>query len=240
MTQATANGSGLEFDRQVENLINLEYPKLAGLAPEQFNLLVAPLRELATTVRAPRYDPDAGHVAFLLVVARHMVPIERTMPRTTLLGKRKPGFVDKSFEPGALERFVTIKQAENADQRVYLLLDVERGEEFCGAVPVAAAEVIAGRGRTLLTIEEGIALITHFPELLVKNKCFSLAASRSGDRRVPAIWISQNAPKLGWCWERNPHTWLGMASARERRPPRPTVHHPGPSGAANPLRDDGH
>src|SRR5262245_1902314 len=218
MTQATGTGSGLEFDRQVENLINLEYPKLAGLAPEQFNALVAPLRELATTVRASRYDPEAGQVPFVLVVARHVVPIERTMPRTTLHGKRKPGFVDKSFEPGALERFVTVKQAENANQRVYLLFDVERGEEFCGSVPVDATEIIAARGRTLLTIEEGIALITHFPELLVKNKCFSLAGSRSGDRRVPAIWISQNAPKLGWCWEGNPHTWLGMASARHRRP----------------------
>nr|WP_157857446.1 DUF5701 family protein [Streptomyces yerevanensis] len=40
---------------------------------------------------------------------------------------------------------------------------------------------------------------------------------RSGDRRVPAIWISQKTPKLGWCWEGNPHTWLGMASAGDRR-----------------------
>lgn len=218
MTQQTAIEPGPEFDRQVETLINLEYPKLAGLAPEQFNALVAPLRELATSGRAHRYEPEAGHVPFLLVLTRHVVPIERTLPRTTLHGKRKPGFVDKSFEPGALERFVAIKQADNADQRVYLLFGVERGEEFCGAVPVDAMEVIAARGRTLLTIEEGIALITHFPALLVKNKCFSLGGSRSGDRRVPAIWISQNAPKLGWCWERNPHTWLGMASAHDRRP----------------------
>jgi len=33
----------------------------------------------------------------------------------------------------------------------------------------------------------------------------------------PAIWISRGAPKLGWCWQRNPHTWLGMASAGARR-----------------------
>ncbi|MET4659613.1 hypothetical protein ABID80_003331 [Streptomyces sp. PvP037] len=60
-------------------------------------------------------------------------------------------------------------------------------------------------------------MITHFPEILVKNKCFCLGGSRSGDRRVPAIWISRHAPKLGWCWEGNPHTWLGMASAGSRR-----------------------
>lgn len=103
------------------------------------------------------------------------------------------------------------------DQHVYLLLDVERGEEFCGAVPNDAMATVITRGRTLLTVEEGIALITHYPEILVKNKCFSLGGSRSGDRRVPAIWISQHAPKLGWCWEGNPHTWLSMASAGGRR-----------------------
>ncbi|GLW10154.1 hypothetical protein Misp01_52830 [Microtetraspora sp. NBRC 13810] len=83
-------------------------------------------------------------------------------------------------------------------------------------MPNDAMDVIAGRDRTLLTIEEGIALITHFPQILVRNKCFSLGGSRSGDRRVPAIWISERSPKLGWCWAGNPHTWLGMASASTR------------------------
>ncbi|CAM5297405.1 putative protein OS=Streptomyces tendae OX=1932 GN=GUR47_27180 PE=4 SV=1 [Streptomyces tendae] len=75
---------------------------------------------------------------------------------------------------------------------------------------------VAGRGRTPLTIEEGVAVLTQVPEVLVKNKCFSLGGSRCGDRRVPALWISKRAPKLGWCWEGNPHTWLGMASAGAR------------------------
>ncbi|QIZ36462.1 DUF5701 family protein [Saccharopolyspora sp. ASAGF58] len=49
------------------------------------------------------------------------------------------------------------------------------------------------------------------------GKCFSVGGSRCGDRRVAAIWISQNAPKLGWCWEDNPHTWPGTASPAARR-----------------------
>lgn len=94
---------------------------------------------------------------------------------------------------------------------------MERGEEFCGAVPADAMAEIAGRGRTTLTMEEGLALVTQYPAALAKNKCFSLGATRGGDRRVPALWISQDAPKLGWCWEGNPHTWLGMASANGGR-----------------------
>jgi hypothetical protein len=206
-----------EFDRQVRTLTDLGYPKLSGLTDERFTALLEPLRATVPTAAGADLDPGAGRVPFVLVVTRELAPIEETMPRTTVHGGRLPGFVDRSFEPGALERFVATPQTDLPGQRAYLLTGVERGEEFCGIVPSDAMATIAERGRTLLTIEEGIALLTQFPELLVKNKCFSLGGSRSGDRRVPALWISQKAPKLGWCWEGNPHTWLGMASAAGRR-----------------------
>jgi hypothetical protein len=70
-----------------------------------------------------------------------------------------------------------------------------------------------------LTIDEGIALVTQKPEAVAKNGGFSLAGSRCGDRRVTALWISDNRPKLGWCWAGNPHTWLGTASCRGRVEP---------------------
>ncbi len=215
--------AGADFDRQVRTLTDLGYPAMAGLAPEGFAALVAPLRAEAVAHGAadgPQpYDPEDGRVPFLLVVPRNLAPIEETMPRTVLHGGNRPGFVDRSFEPGALERFVATRETglpHGRDAGAYLLFGIERGEEFCGAVPHEAMDTIAGRGRTLLTIEEGIALITLFPRILVKNKCFSLGGSRSGDRRVPALWISGKAPKLGWCWQGNPHTWLGMASASAR------------------------
>lgn len=240
-TTETAFDAGAEFDRQVRTLTGLGYPALAGLAPKEFGALAAPLRARAVAHAdaaaaaggRESCDPEGGRVPFLLVVPRNLVPIEETMPRTVLHGGDRPGFVDRSFEPGALERFVATREtglprdqdaeAETAADSVagvgavpYLLFDIERGEEFCGVVPHEAMGAVAGRGRTLLTIEEGIALITLFPGILVKNKCFSLGGSRSGDRRVPALWISRKAPKLGWCWQGNPHTWLGMASAGGR------------------------
>ena len=46
------------------------------------------------------------------------------------------------------------------------------------------------------------------------------------DSRTPAVWISngtgrdgagnRNAPKVGWCWADNRHSWLGFASAASR------------------------
>jgi hypothetical protein len=218
-THSPAFDAAAEFDRQAGTLVALGYPALSGRTPEQFAELVAPLRaEAVARAGTAAYDPaTTGRVPFVLVVGRELAPIEATMPLITLHGGRLPGFVDRSFEPGSLERFVATEPSRPPGRNgVHLLFDVERGEEFCGVVPADAMATVAERGRTLLTIEEGIALLTAFPEILVKNKCFELGGSRCGDRRVPALWISRRAPKLGWCWEGNPHTWLGMASAGAR------------------------
>ncbi|MFD7565367.1 DUF5701 family protein [Streptomyces tendae] len=222
-THSPAFDAAAEFDRQVRTLVVLGYPALSGRTPDRFTELVAPLRAEAvaradSAAYAGHEQPAVtGRVPFVLVVGRELAPVEGTMPLTTLHGGRLPGFVDRSFEPGSLERFVaTGPTRPPGPDGVHLLFDVERGEEFCGVVPGDALAAVAERGRTPLTVEEGVALLTHVPEVLVKNKCFSLGGSRCGDRRVPAIWISKRAPKLGWCWEGNPHTWLGMASAGAR------------------------
>lgn len=98
----------------------------------------------------------------------------------------------------------------------YLLVGVDVGSEFRSVAPGAAAPVIRGRGRTGLTVAEGVALAVVRPDRLRPNRCWSLLASRAENKRVPAVWISERRAKLGWCWEGNPHTWLGAASAAGR------------------------
>lgn len=192
-----------EFDRQVRNLSEvLARPDLAELA--------APLKPIALSQTVP----------FLVVIPRSLLPLEEALPKLTLAGKTKPGVIDRNYKgPEDVASFVTIPALLSdgaSEAHPYLVLDVDRGEEFCDVVPLEAMATIGQRGRTPLSIEEGVALVTHFPEQLAKNKCFELAGSRNGDKRVPALWISQGAPKLGWCWQGNPHTWLGMASAAGR------------------------
>ncbi|MEU5358166.1 DUF5701 family protein [Streptomyces albidoflavus] len=212
--------AGGEFDRQVARLLEAGYPAVAGVPEEEFAARVAPLRKVVVdrTAELSAPEPENGRVPFLLVISRALVPVEEAVARTTLAGKSKPGIVDRHYKPGELERFTTLEELRPpGEPAAHLLFGVERGEEFCGAVPADAMAEIAGRGRTTLTMEEGLALVTQYPAAFAKNKCFSLGATRAGDRRVPALWISQDAPKLGWCWEGNPHTWLGMASANGGR-----------------------
>jgi hypothetical protein len=78
-----------------------------------------------------------------------------------------------------------------------------------------------------MTVNEGISWLLQEPERLERNHCFmTIGSRRPGDRRTPAIWVSngtgregrerRGAPKVGWCWAGNRHTWLGFASVAGR------------------------
>ena len=197
-----------EFSEQTDRLIGLGYPALAGLAESDFRSRLAPLEAVADRI-------DAAS-SYVVVVTRDLVDPRDTVPLLRLVGSAKPGVVDRNHAEGDLATYHPLPELAVPPAAAYLLVAVERGEEFCGVRPQDALPVIRSRGRTPLTIDEGIAVVTHLPHLLEKNKCFMLSGSRRADRRVPALWIGQRAPKLGWCWDGNPHTWLGVASAGAR------------------------
>jgi Family of unknown function (DUF5701) len=199
------------FQVQLDRLVELGYPALAGLDEPRFRELLEPLqKQVPAGVQAP------GRVPFVLVVTRELVDPYATVPLLRLAGGRKPGVVDRNHAAGDLATYHPLPHLDVPSGPAYLLIDVDRGEEFCGVRPEDALPVITGRGRTPLTIDDGIAVVTQAPQLLEKNRCFMLSGSRRSDRRVPAMWISDRAPKLGWCWDGNPHSWLGVASAGGR------------------------
>lgn len=186
-----------EFDRQLAHLADLGYPITDGIER---------LRPLVQDLRASTVSPD-DHVPFVLVATG--TTYEQTAPLMSLNGRS--GF--HVMDDGDIDVY---QPNVNVPASAYLLTDVDTGSEFCNVTPEKALEAITVRGRTPLTIDEGIALVTARPDMLRKNRCFSLAASRGRGQRVPAIWISDRRPKLGWCWDRNPHTWLGTASCGGR------------------------
>ncbi|MFC4606042.1 DUF5701 family protein [Rhodococcus kronopolitis] len=205
-----------EFDRQVEVLTTLGYPALTGLTPAQFAAELEPLRETVRTHPESTDDHGEDHIPFVLVVARTAkgasLDAHEAMSRTAF--GAKPGF--SVLAPAELSQFRPVESVEIPDGIAYALMNIDTGSEFLNVTPAAALESLTAMERTPLTVEEGIALLTVRPDMLRKNKCFSLLASRCGDKRVPALWISERRPKLGWCWNGNPHTWLGSASASAR------------------------
>lgn len=141
----------------------------------------------------------------------------------------KEGFVVPDLTD--LEQFTDIDDVAVPDSPLYLLHNVDRGDDLRNWSPNEALPEITARGRTPLTLTEGISWLLQEPERLEPGSCFMTIGTRKHtpkglDTRTPALWISggtgrdgkdrKGAPKVGWCWAGNRHTWLGFVSATRR------------------------
>jgi hypothetical protein len=180
---------------QLDRLVSLGWPALAGLSAEAFRARLAPVVAL--------------DVPGVLVVTRRLLDPHAAIAHVQLRGRT--GFT--SMDVAELASFVPLPSLEVPDVHAYVLLDPSPGADTLDVPP---ASVVLSDGRTPLTVEEGIAWVAQAPELLFDENCFSLSGSRRGDRRVPALWLSARRPRLGWCWQGAPHTWLGTASCAGR------------------------
>lgn len=156
-------------------------------------------------------DVDLPEGAGILVLP--WLPFDQLITLLTLPGRSATGIFDRNFEDPA--RYHPV-DAQVPRDRPYLITGFEPGTEYLNVPPRDAVPAIVDRGRFPATIEEGLAAFVSQPDVLQRNACFSLAGSTRGDKRVPALWISAKAPKLGWCFAGAPHTWLGTASVGQR------------------------
>jgi hypothetical protein len=206
---------------QAERLITL------GAVPDDAPLTPATLRAAAArlAVTAP---PGA-----LLVLAPDVAPPSRLAPllRLPAPGRQRgerAGFVVADMTD--VDAFAPV--VEVPDAPVYALAPPDRGDALRNWSPAEAAAGLAARGRTPLTLAEGVHWALQVPAVLDRNVCYMTIGSRLRradgryDARTPALWISggtgrdgrerRGAPKVGWCWWNNRHTWLGFASTAGR------------------------
>lgn len=209
-----------ELDRQVRAYVDLGVAALHGWSADALAARVAPLRSALGSGAQPgpaadgtgRRTPADDHVPFVLVLDGATDRLNATVPAMRRAGRVGVSVIDD-------DELATYRPLDDVavPDGPYLLRGVDTGTQFCGVPPEQALRTVRERGRTPLTVAEGVALVVVRPEMLRPNRCFSLMASRAGNQRVPAVWLSERRPKLGWCWDRNPHTWLGAASAEGRR-----------------------
>jgi hypothetical protein len=207
-TTSPATPATEEFDRQSQTLVAAGYPALAGLDEAGFRAMLEPLRRpsRAAASSAPTRIP------FAIVVSSALVSADRALP--ALHWKATTGWTELTADE--LATFRPTEGVAVPEAPVYLVTDVDTGQETLGVRVRDALPAILGEGRTPLTIDEGVSLLALFPGILRERNAFFLPGSRCGDKRVTALWVSKGHPRLGWCWEGNPHTWLGSASAAGR------------------------
>jgi hypothetical protein len=185
----------------------------------------------ATGLRDAAADAAADATASgpgLLVVHPDRAPSSALAPLLEHEGRNGFVVVDMSD----LDSFGPVDQAKLPDGPLYVVEGLDRGDSMANWSPAEALPAITAAGRTPLTVGEGIQWLMHRPDILQRNHCFMTIGSRlrkpggAMDARTPAIWISngtgrdgrprRDAPKVGWCWAGNRHTWLGFASATAR------------------------
>lgn len=205
--------SMLRTSEQADRLIALGVHEIAGISAT----------ELRTAAAGDRSDT-------LLVIHPKRAPASALAPLLTRRGKS--GFVVVDMPD--VDQFSAIDEVALPDSPIYALSDVERGDSMANWSPDEALPAILAARRTPLTLTDGIFWLLQQPDVLERNHCFMTIGSRlrkeSGklDARTPAVWISngtgrdgrenRDAPKVGWCWAGNRHTWLGFASAADRKP----------------------
>ncbi|MEV7151695.1 DUF5701 family protein [Streptomyces sp. NPDC093084] len=198
---------------QAERLIASGVHEIAGLSPAE--------------VRAVAAAP-AGEGA-LLAVDPQRAPASALAPLLRHAGR--PGFVVTDMTD--VDLFAPLGTTVPPAAPLYVLTGLDRGDRLANRSPNEALPALTAEGRTPLLLTEGIHWLLQRPEVLERNHCFMTIGSRlrradgALDSRTPAIWLSngtgrdgrerRDAPKVGWCWAGNRHTWLGFASATDRR-----------------------
>lgn len=201
----------MQLREQVDRLIECGVHRLAGVSADELRSLAGGLGGSGIVCVHPSFVAPSALTSLLEVDG-------------------KQGFVVVDMTD--LDEFAPIPGVEVPDRPLYLVQGIDRGDDLIGWTPNAALPKLVERGRTPLTINEGISWLLQQPDRLEPNRCFMCAGSRKRrgrrlDARTPAIWISRGtgrdgkeragSPKVGWCWAGNHHDWLGFASASARR-----------------------
>ncbi|MEU1472943.1 DUF5701 family protein [Streptomyces sp. NPDC005761] len=202
---------------QAETLLALEVHKIADLSADE-------IRDFAEAA-------ETGAGGGLLAVHPDRVPASALAP--LLRRDDKPGFVVVDMPD--VDLFTPLDTVAVPDAPLYVLGGVDRGDHMANWSPDEALPALTAQGRTPLLLTEGIHWVLQQPAALERNHCFMTIGSRlrkaggTLDARTPALWISngtgrdgrerRNAPKAGWCWAGNRHTWLGFGSTTGRHLP---------------------
>ncbi len=148
------------FAQQINTIMERKLHIPTGLSESDFvNRHIMPLKQLL--VENYRDTKMAkSHIPILIVIPHPIVPLSYQLES-----------IRESMNDMQLEHIIKPEWFENAEgvstpDKPYLLLDVETGYAMKNITPKKCVKTFNDEGRFPLTVDEGIALICHFPEVL--------------------------------------------------------------------------
>lgn len=180
-----------EFNRQASNLLRKGYPQAVGVSEYLFLLYIQPLKEKLRELASRRFEE--GRIPFVLVVKKEMVNLEKMISLTGIEGESGASYL----ESDVLNEFVPADGIEIPSSNIYLMIDVRKKDTSTADARAgnSLAKIIKEE-RFPLTLEEGIALLTHHPEIL-KERNILLAGSKHRLGITPVFWRDELGPRLG-------------------------------------------
>lgn len=148
------------FTDQTNRIIERKYHIIANLSEADFvQRYINPLKELLVSLDVDTEFRE-NRIPLLLIVPHNIVPLSYQLET-----------IREILDEKKLEYIIKPEWFENANgvltpDKPYLLIDVETGYAMKNITPKKCVKTFKEAGRLALTIDEGIALITHFPEVL--------------------------------------------------------------------------
>jgi hypothetical protein len=199
-----------EFNRQVENLRTLGFPKLAEMDEEKFAALFEPLKEQLKELSGREFQE--GRIPFVVVPREKLLSLEKKIPLMEVDGKKGYTVIDVSID---VSEFEDADGVEVPEGMAYLVVDVENGKAMLGKSPDEALKQLKKEDRSPLTAEEGVATILQHSDIL-KDHYMDLHTSRRGSDEVAGLWLSEGEPRLGWNLSDSSSSGWGLASCGSR------------------------
>lgn len=148
------------FTKQTSRIIERKFHVIADLSESDFiNVHLMPLKQLLVQYHAD-VEFRENRIPFLIVIPHTIVPLSYQLKT-----------IRESIGDTRWEYVIQPEWFENAEGVAtpdipYLLLDVDTGYAMRNTRPKNCVEIFTAEGRFALTIDEGLALITQFPEVL--------------------------------------------------------------------------
>lgn len=175
------------FNRQVSTLKNKYYLQISDMREDEFLFHIKKLKQKVRGIRSS----ENGHIPFLIVIPKHVVSIQSQLIRIKVGSRSCPPLSRMMID------FNSFKNAEGiiTPDVPYLIFDIDDGASMLGVSSDNYKEILGKQNRQALTVEEGIALVTHYPEVL-QDHAIDMLGSSHVEADIPVLWLNDGWPYL--------------------------------------------